>query len=239
MEAKKTKGEVEENDTDNNTIESYSTKEIIREMFRPVLKKTTVLLIIIFIFIGYNGFGIFSVSAYFLDYLDEKENNNKKENSNEKGVTIPAKDIIINQILAGVADIISNTVGEFIGEIRKLGRKGGTILSLIVATILTIIGLFGKLIYEITNPIVNGITSIYVNLIMDYVVEYYPTKVRDTSSSLLFLIYRISCFLSNFISIGLYDIYPYTPFIIYIILSVLTVFFTWSLPHEMSGKPMH
>ena len=73
---------------------------------------------------------------------------------------------------------------------------------------------------------------------MDYVVELYPTKIRDTSTSLLFLIYRISCFLCNYISLGFYEINKYIPFIIYAIFAVLSTLFTWPLPYEMLGKSM-
>lgn len=212
--------------------ESYSTKEIIKEMFSPGLKKTTILLIFIFIFLGYNAFGIYSIAAYFLEYLDEKESDKEEEES------IPARDIIINQLLYSVADFGSNVIGGFIGEIRILGRKGGIIIFSILAGVLTVIGLFKKILFQITSPIVSGCTNIYVNLIMDYVVELYPTKIRDTSTSSLFLIYRISCASCNFISIGFYDIHKFIPYIIYTIFAILSTLFTWALPYEMAGKSM-
>ena len=221
------------NNTNNTKIESYSTKDIIKEMFGPALKKTTILMIIIYIFLGYNAFGIFSITSYFLDYLDEKENGQVEEED------IPAKEILINQILVAVANIFANLLGGFVGEIRKLGRKGAIIVSLILGGITTIIGLFSKILFEVTNPITSGFSEIYVNLVMDYTVELYPTKIRDTSTSLLFLVYRLSCFTSNYISIGFYDVNIYIPYIIYAVFSVLAAIFTWALPHEVSGKAMN
>ena len=221
------------NNSNNTKIESYSTIDIIKEMFGPALKKTTILMIILFIFLGYNAFGIFSITSYFLDYLDEKENGQVEEE------TIPAKEILINQILFAVANIVANIVGGFVGEIRKFGRKGGIIIALILGVITTIVGLFSKILFEVTNPITSGFSEIYVNLVMDYTVELYPTKIRDTSTSLLFFVYRISCFISNYISIGLYDVNIYIPYIIFAVFSVLAAIFTWALPHEMSGKSMN
>ena len=223
--------QIEEKTTTTNTNESYSTKELIKEMFNAQYKKTTILMIFNFIFIGYNAFGIYSISSYFMDYLDEKENGKKGEERET-----PARDIIINQTLYAVADIVSNVIGGFFGEIRKLGRKGGIIVTLIVSSIFTIIGLFKKILFEITSPFALGISGIYVNLMMDYVVELYPTKIRDTSTSLLFLVYRISCFTCNFISLGFYDIHAFIPYIIFVVFSVLTFFSTWALPYEMAGK---
>ena len=141
--------------------------------------------------------------------------------------------------MIAVADVISNTVGGFVGEIKKLGRKGGIIISLILAAILIILGLFKKILFEIINPISSGFTNIYVNLVMDYVVEIYLTMIRDISSSLLFLVYRVSCFSCNFISLGFYDVHKFIPYIIYAVFSILSVFFTWALPYEMAGKTMN
>ena len=225
--------EKEKSTNTNAQIESYSTKDIIKEMFGPALKKTTILMIIIFIFLGYNAFGIFSITSYFLDYLDEKENGQVEEE------TIPAREILINQILLAVANIVANLIGGFAGEIRNFGRKGGIIATLILGAITTIIGLFSKILFEVTNPITSGFSEIYVNLVMDYTVELYPTKIRDTSTSLLFFVYRISCFISNYISIGFYDVNVYIPYIIYAVFSVFAAIFTWALPHEMAGKSMN
>ena len=217
----------------NDLKESYSLKQIIIDMFSPDLKKTTILLIFMFIIIGYNAFGMFTVASYFLDYLAEKENDS---NSNETKDT--AKDIIVNQIFLAASTIVANLVGGFFGEIKKLGRKGGIIVFAILASIVTIIGIFSKILFEITSPISMGCTHIFVNLIMDYTVEIYPTKIRDTSTSLLFMIYRISSFIFNFIGIGLYKANVYIPYIIFSIFSILLFVFTLSLPYEMAGKSM-
>ena len=88
---KKLKLEVE---TAKTVSDSYSLKQILKEMFGKELKKTTILMLFIFIFLGYNAFGIYAISSYFLDYLSEKENVKKDDGANDT-----AKDIIINQIL--------------------------------------------------------------------------------------------------------------------------------------------
>lgn len=212
---------------------SLTMKETIKEMFNQELKKTTILMIVAFISIGYNAFGIYSISSYFLDYLDKEENGTKEEEQ-----ITPAKDIIINQILYGLAEIVADVAGGLFGEIRKLGRKGGIMIFTILASILTIIGLFSKILFEVMSPISSGFTSIYVNLAMDYVVELYPIEIRDSSTSLLFMIYRISCFTCNFISMGFYNINKYVPFIIYAGFAVVISICTWLLPYEMVGKSM-
>ena len=109
----------------NKNNDSYSIINIIKEMFNKEIKKTTILLIFIFVFLGYNTIGIFSISSFFMDYLDSQENTDNKEER-----STPARDIIINLILYGVADCGSNFVGEVFGEIRKFGRKGGIIIYL-------------------------------------------------------------------------------------------------------------
>ena len=212
--------------------ESLKTKDIIKEMFNPELKKTTILMIFIFISLGYNAFGIYAISSYFLDYLDEKENG---ETDNKDP---PARDIIINQIMYAVAEFIANILGGIFGEIPKLGRKGGIMLFTILAAIFTIIGLFKKILFEVTSPISSGCTTIYVNLAMDYVVELYPTKIRDSSTSLLFMIYRVSSFLCNFISMGFFDVHKFIPYFIYSGFAILLCILTWLLPYEMAGKTM-
>ena len=113
--------------------------------------------------------------------------------------------IIINQIIYACADFGSNVVGRVFGKIRKFGRKGRIIIFPLLAAVFTIIGLFKKILFQIFSPITSGCTNIYVNLVIDYVVELYPTKIRDTSTSLLFFVYRISFFLCNHISLGFYN----------------------------------
>ena len=169
-----------------------------------------------------------------MDYLDSVENGPKTGEEKET----PARDIIINQIMYGVAEFVANILGGFFGEIKKLGRKGGIMIFTALAAGLTILGLFKKILFEVTSPISSGCNSIFVNLVLDYVVELYPTKIRDTSTSLLFMIYRVSCFLCNFISMGFYDVHKFIPYIIYAIFAVLCFIFTWALPYEMAGKEM-
>ena len=189
-------------------------------------------MIFIFISLGYNAFGIYAISSYFLDYLDEKENR-KKDDEDPL-----AKEIIINQIMYAVAEFAANILGGIIGEIPKLGRKGGIMVFTIFAAIFTIVGLFKKILFEVTSPISSGCTTIYVNLAMDYVVELYPTKIRDSSTSLLFMIYRVSSFLCNFISMGFYNVHRFIPYFIYSGFAILLCILTWLLPYEMAGKKM-
>ena len=214
-------------------IASLTMKDIFREMFNQDLKKTTILMIFIFIGLGYNAFGIYAISSYFLDYLDEKENG-----KNDIVDITPARDIIINQIMYAVAEFAANILGGLFGEIRKLGRKGGIMIFTILAAFFTILGIFKKILFEVTSPISSGCTTIYVNLAMDYVVELYPTKIRDSSTSLIFMIYRISSFVCNFISMGFYNVNKYIPYIIYASSAVLLCILTWLLPYEMAGKSM-
>ena len=232
-EEKKLKNEV---DTAKKISDSFTFKDILKEMFSPELKKTTILMVFIFIYLGYNAFGIYSISSYFLDYLDEKENGKKNDESEEKET--PAKEIIINQIMYAVAQFAANILGGFFGEIKKLGRKGGITIFTILAAIFTILGIFKKILFEVTSPISSGCTTIYVNLAMDYVVELYPTKIRDTSTGLLFMIYRVSSFICNYISMGFYGVNRYIPYIIYAICAILSFLFTLALPYEMAGKSL-
>lgn len=232
-EEKKLKNEV---DTAKKISDSFTFKDILKEMFSPELKKTTILMVFIFIYLGYNAFGIYSISSYFLDYLDEKENGKKNDESEEKET--PAKEIIINQIMYAVAEFAANILGGFFGEIKKLGRKGGIMIFTILAAIFTILGIFKKILFEVTSPISSGCTTIYVNLAMDYVVELYPTKIRDTSTGLLFMIYRVSSFICNYISMGFYGVNRYIPYIIYAICAILSFLFTLALPYEMAGKSL-
>ena len=137
-----------------------------------------------------------------------------------------------------VAEFAANILGGLFGEIRKLGRKGGIMIFTILAAFFTILGIFKKILFEVTSPISSGCTTIYVNLAMDYVVELYPTKIRDSSTSLIFMIYRISSFVCNFISMGFYNVNKYIPYIIYASSAVLLCILTWLLPYEMAGKSM-
>ena len=73
---------------------------------------------------------------------------------------------------------------------------------------------------------------------MDYIVELYPTKIRDKSTSLLYMVYRVSGFLSQFISIGTVKIVYFLPYIIYVIICILSIIFTWLLPYEVAGISM-
>ena len=81
---------------------------------------------------------------------------------------------------------IALILGGILGDVKKIGRKGGIIIFNIIATVSTVLGIFKKILFEFTSPISFGSTSTFISLVMDYVVELYPTKIRDNSSGILF-----------------------------------------------------
>ena len=74
---------------------------------------------------------------------------------------------------------------------------------------------------------------------MDYVVELYPTKIRDNSSGILFSVFKISCFIYNYVCMGFYNVYEYIPYFIYIFFSIVVCILIILLPYEMAGKHMN
>ena len=219
-----------------NTKNTITTKQIFNEMFNPELKKTTILLLIIFVSIGYNAFGIYSISSYFLDYLDEKENGKKTDDIKPEN---EERDIYINQMMNAVSYFGMVILGGILGDVKKIGRKGGIIIFNIIATVSTVLGIFKKILFEFTSPISFGSTSTFISLVMDYVVELYPTKIRDNSSGILFSVFKISCFIYNYVCMGFYNVYEYIPYFIYIFFSIVVCILIILLPYEMAGKHMN
>ena len=220
-----------------NNSENVTSRYFFKKMFSPYYKKTTILIILIFFLIAYNSYGVFTISSLTLDILNNKEKQKNNQNLDENE-NISNRNIIINQIMLSIAEVISDFIGGIIGEWKKLGRKGAIILFGLLSVIFIIASPFKKLLYEILIPIGSACTSIYTNLAMDYAVEFYPTKIRDKSTSLLFMVYRISCFLSQFLSIGVFNFTYFFPYIIDAIFCILLSVFTFLLPYEVAGKSL-
>ena len=216
-----------------NENENEEKKNFFKEMFSSNYKKTTILILLLFFILAYNGYGISVISSLVLEILFKKENENKSEKKSTSN-----RSLIINQIMLSVGEVCSNIIGGFIGEWKKLGRKGTIILFIILGLIFILPSIFKSILFEIFSPISSGCTTIYVNLAMDYIVELYPTKIRDKSTSLLYMVYRVSGFLSQFISIGTFKIVYFLPYIIYVIICILSIIFTWLLPYEVAGISM-
>ena len=202
---------------------------IFKEMFSSYFKRTTILMILILFSLSYIGFGISSVSSLVLDHLNE-ESEQKEEKSN--------KNIIINQLMISVGEFSADIIGGFIGEIKCLGRKGAIIIFAILAMILYAPAPYYQVLFEFMTPVGSGCTSIYINIILDYVVELYPTRIRDKSTSLLYMVFRMSGFATQFMSIGFFQIVYFLPYVVYLIFALLIIIFTALLPYEVAGKSL-
>ena len=212
-----------------------------KDMFNKKYINTSCLLISILFIYACDCYGIHIITSITLKNLEIKENqplnkfhkkifNNKIEKTNY--------DIIINQIIISVIGTILNAIGGLIGEIKNLGRKGAMII-FIILTAFCIIFIPIKLTYfEFFSPLSLGFAGIFGDIATDYSVELYPTSLRDISTSLLFMTYNISCFISQFIFIGLFNINYWFPFIFGTVITLIGVPLIYFLPYEVVGKSL-
>lgn len=218
------------NSSTNNTKSNSSFKELFSKKYL----KTTYIGIFIFFVYSCGYFGFYIISTLTLEILNKKENEkiNDIENKNSN------KDIIISQIYIAFFDLLGSFVGGSLAEIKYIGRKGVIWIFMLLSAITLIPSCYSVTLYNIffTISITSG--AIYGDMLITYISEIFPTKLRDISSSFFLTSHRISGFISQFLFLALFKINYKVPFFFGSLLNIIGVMTIFMLPYESIGKPL-
>lgn len=218
------------NSSTNNTNNDSSFKELFSKKYI----KTTYIGIFIFFVYSCGYFGFYIISTLTLEILNKKEkeilDNIETKNSN--------KDIIRSQIYIALFDLLGSFVGGSLAEIKFIGRKGVIWIFMLLSAITLIPSCYSVTSYNIffTISITSG--AIYGDMLITYISEIFPTKLRDISSSFFLTSHRISGFVSQFLFLALFKINYKMPFFFGSLLNIIGVMTIFMLPYESIGKPL-
>ena len=148
------------------------------------------------------------------------------------------KDIIKNQIYIAFFDLLGSFVGGCLAEIKSIGRKGVIWIFMLLSAITLIPSCFSVTLFNIFFTVSITFSAIYGDMLITYISEIFPTKLRDISSSFFLTSHRISGFISQFLFLALFKINYKLPFFFGSLLNIIGVMTIFMLPYESIGKPL-
>jgi MFS family permease len=198
----------------------------LKEIFHHDLRKTSVLLIFIWLVNSLIIYGPMLVSSLTIRDLDIAQN----DDSN--------RDIIIQQLIIVLVSSPSNIIGGFVSEIPWLGRTKTTILSFSLSIVFLILTIVNSTNYEYHFGVYLCFTLIAFNVNTTYSCEIYPTKVRDIAIGFLFFCTRVGGFLSQIIYIAINKLGIWVPYYVTIGLCCVNIVLVLLLPIETLDRPL-
>ena len=209
-----------------NSKSNKSSKALIRELFEPQYLKTTLISIFLFFINACTFYGLYVTIS-----LTEQELNIDDDITDNKKI------IRTQMIIAGVS-VLSNLIGGALTEVNIIGRKGVIWTWMLITGIFCIfVCNFPRLFTAFTTVVIFS-CQIYGNVLITYIVEIYPTKLRDVSSGFILMTFRLSGFISQFLYLGLFNINYKVDFYLNAILCILGVVSIFFLPFESANKPL-
>ena len=219
-------------DEDRQKIESIYKKEYnnsndisVFEIFNKENKFTTICAIVIFFIEATGYYGIYVISSL----TQKKILGETKDNYNK---------ILIQQIIMAILTLISSLIGGIMLEIKSIGRKGAILIFMVLNSLCLIPAIYIKNGFTFFFALNLIFYNIHGNIIINYVVEFYPTKLRDLSSGFLLSMFRIACFISQFLFIELFKIYYRIPYYVQTSFYIIGIIMTILLPYEIEGVPL-
>ena len=232
-------------------------------LFSEKYFQTTILSIGIMFIISFLLYGILVVSTLTMKEFNTLknsiiENNTTIINPNntfydklmnnttiEKPIKIHSKKqsnypkILIGQIISAFVSMFGNLIGGALCEIQYFGRIKTTYIGFITCFICSTLILFiGQDFFTELYSVFLTFILVSFNVYLTYVVEVYPTKLRDISSGFLFGCLRMSGFLSQFVYLSMNKIHFLFPYFFSFLMALLGAFFTYKLPYETCNQPL-
>ena len=202
------------NDPSNNKVD-------IENLFAEHMYTTTLFTILLMFILSFLFYGILLISTLTMRKLNIHETNNTNYSQ-----------IIANQIIVAFCSMPGNIIGGVLCEIKKMGRRKTICLGFIISTICSFSIIIFRSQYTILYSMYLFFVNISFNVCLTYVVEIYPTQLRDTSSGFLFACLRISGFFSQYLYLALHIWHYMLPYYFSGIISALAIVITINLPYE-------
>ena len=183
-------------------------------------------MIILFFINGCALYGLYVISSLTQQEMtiDEEEIDNKK--------------IINTQIIIAFVSLFGYVIGGILLEIPKIGRKGVICIWLLINAIMCIPAVYFPKMFTLFISIAILSTNVWGNVLITYLIEVYPTRLRDTSSGFILFTFRISIFISQFIFLGLFEIHYRVSYYLAAGLLLIGVILTILLPFEPVNQPL-
>lgn len=148
------------------------------------------------------------------------------------------KNIIISQLIIAGSSMISLLIGGLLCEVNQIGRKGVSCGSFILTSIFIIPCVYFPKSFTILFSLFFFFGTACFNVLITYVIEIYPTKLRDISSGFLFFTLRISGVISQFLMLNLFKWHYTIPYYLAAVLSIIGIVLTLLLPYDTNNQPL-
>ncbi len=160
--------------------------------------------------------------------------NIEKEHKNKKYYKI-----LIGQIISAFVSMFGCVIGGALSELSFFGRKKTVYIGFIICCICCfLILIIGKDFFTELYSIYLTFVLVSFNVYLTYIIEVYPTRLRDISSGFLFGCLRVSGFLSQFFYLSMNHIHFLFPYYFSALIAFLAAFFTYKLPYETYNQPL-
>ena len=160
--------------------------------------------------------------------IKEKE---KKEHNYPK--------ILIGQFISAFVSMFGCIIGGVLCEIPYFGRKKTIFLGFIICCIsLLLILIIGEDFFTELYSVYLAFVLVSFNVFLTYIVEVYPTRLRDISSGFLFGCLRMSGFLSQYFYLSINHFHFLLPYFFSMLIAFLAACFSYKLPYETCDQPL-
>ena len=160
--------------------------------------------------------------------IKEKE---KKEHNYPK--------ILIGQFISAFVSMFGCIIGGVLCEIPYFGRKKTIFLGFIICCIsLLLILIIGEEFFTELYSVYLAFVLVSFNVFLTYIVEVYPTRLRDISSGFLFGCLRMSGFLSQYFYLSINHFHFLLPYFFSMLIAFLAACFAYKLPYETCDQPL-
>jgi len=211
---------------------SKSVKGSICDLFGKKYTFTTICIIFLFFVQAGAYYGIYSIYMKSIDEFknDDDDSSSSSSSDNEENID--------KYLISASLSLLSYVIGGIVINLKNLGRKK------IIAIFMILQGICLILCIIITKFFVEFFTlnllfaNIHSNVLLGYVVEVYPTKIRDLSSGFILMTFRASCFISQFLFKWLFNIDKIVPYIFQSICLIIGTIITLLLPIETKGRAL-
>ena len=130
-------------------------------------------------------------------------------------------------------------IGGVLCEIPYFGRKKTIFLGFIICCIsLLLILIIGEDFFTELYSVYLAFVLVSFNVFLTYIVEVYPTRLRDISSGFLFGCLRMSGFLSQYFYLSINHFHFLLPYFFSMLIAFLAACFAYKLPYETCDQPL-
>lgn len=198
----------------------------ISDLFSKQYLMTTILCIFLFLVHAGSFAGVYVIST-----LTEQELSIEQEEVNNTK-------IIKTQIITAFVSLFAYILGGILTDIKVFGRKGVLAVWIFVNGVMMLPSVYFPKLFTLFFSIAMFSTHIWGNVLVTYIIEIYPTKLRDISTGFLLMTLRIFSFFAQFLYLGLLEIHYKIPYYLTTVLLLLGVIATIILPFESVKKPL-